>query len=183
MTQPTPLPFGLRDIRVTGYTDATATTLQASGVDFPNARTLTFAETEEFEELRGDDQVVASHGSGPGVEWELEGGGLPFEAIAVMYGNTVQETGVAPNRVKTMDKTVDQVRPYFQIEGQSISDNGGDVHGIIYRAKATGNLAGEFADGAFFLTGASGIGLPSLMAASLKRVYRFVQNETVTAIP
>ena len=59
-----PLPFGLRDIKVTPYTDATATAL-GSSVDFPNARTLNFTETEEFEELRGDDRLVASHGAGP----------------------------------------------------------------------------------------------------------------------
>lgn len=183
MTQPTPLPFGIRDIKLTGYTDATATVLSGSSVDLPNARTLTFAETEDFEELRGDDRVVASHGNGPGVEWELESGGVPFEAIALMYGATLAETGIAPNRIKTLHKTVLQQRPYFKIEGQSISDNGGDVHAIIYRAKCTDNLTGEFTDGAFFLAGASGVGLPSLVAATLDRVWSFIQNETATAIP
>lgn len=177
-----PLPFGIRDIRLTPYTDATATTL-GSGVDLPNARTLSFAEVEEFEELRGDDRLVASHGSGPQVEWELEGGGISFEAGASMYGGTVVTTGVTPNQIKKWTKKVTDVRPYFKIEGQSISDSGGDVHCVIYRAKATDNLEGEMADGQFFLTGASGVGLASLVVADLDKVWDFVQNETVTPIP
>lgn len=176
-----PLPFGLREIKLTPYTDASATTL-GTAVKLPNARTLSFAEAEEFEELRGDDRLVASHGSGPGVEWELEGGGVSFEAGAVMYGGAVTTTGVSPNQVKKWRKKVTDVRPYFKIEGQSISDSGGDVHCVIYRAKATDNLSGEFGDGQFFLTGASGIGMPSLVVSDLDYVWDFVQNETATAI-
>ena len=176
-----PLPFGLRDVKLTPYTTAAATTL-GTAVDLPYGRTLSFAEAEEFEELRGDDKLVATHGAGPNVEWELEGGGVALEAVAVMYGGTVSTTGSTPNQIKKLRKKVTDVRPYFKIEGQMISDSGGDVHVIIYRAKATGNLSGEFADGAFFLTGASGVGLPSLVVADLDYVWDLVQNETATAI-
>lgn len=178
-----PLPFGLRDIKLTPYTDMTATVLAGSSVDLPNARTLSFAEVEEFEDLRGDDSLVASHGSGPNVEWELEGGGVSFEAVAVMYGGAVSTTGVAPNQIKTLRKLVTDQRPYFRIEGQAISDSGGDLHCLIYRAKATDNLSGEFGDGQFFLTGAAGKGFKNLVAGQTDRVWDFVQNETAVAIP
>lgn len=178
-----PLPFGLRDVKLTPYTDNTATVLSGASVDLPNARTLSFAEAEAFEELRGDDRLVASHGSGPQVEWSLEGGGVSFEAVKTMYGGTITETGVTPNQVKTLRKLVTDVRPYFRIEGQVISDSGGDLHAVIYRAKATDNLSGEFADGSFFLTGASGVGMSSLVPATLDRVWDFVQNETAVATP
>lgn len=176
-----PLPYGLRDVKLTPYTTPAATTL-GTAVDLPNARTLSFTEAEEFNELRGDDRLVASHGSGPNVEWELEGGGISFEAVRVMYGGTIEETGVTPNQVKKYYKKVTDERPYFKIEGQIISDSGGDLHAVIYRAKATDQLTGTFGDGEFFLTGASGTGFPSLMAGSLDRVWEFVQNETATAI-
>jgi hypothetical protein len=175
----TTLPFGLRDIRLTPYTDLTATILGTS-LDLPNARTLTFAEVEDFQELRGDDSVVATHGNGPGVEWELEGGGVSLEAVATMYGGTVATTGVTPNQIKSLTKKITDQRPYFKIEGQSISDNGGDFHQVIYRAKATDNLTGEQADGDWFLTGASGIGMKSLVIADLDKVWAWVQNETIT---
>lgn len=178
-----PLPFGLRDVKLTPYTDATATVLAGTSVDLPNSRTLTFAEAEDFEDLRGDDRLVASHGSGPQVEWELEGGGVSFEAVRTMYGGTITETGTTPTQVKTLRKLVTDVRPYFRAQGQSISDSGGDVWIVIYRCKATDNLTGEFGDGQFFLTGASGVGLASLVASELDRVWDFVQHETATAIP
>jgi hypothetical protein len=177
------LPFGLRDIKITPYTDATATVLAGASIDFPNARTLTFAEAEDFEDLRGDDSLIASHGSGPNVEWELEGGGVSFEAVAAMYGGTVLNSGVTPNQIKTLRKLRTDVRPYFRIEGQSISDSGGDLHIVIYRAKATDNLTGELGDGQFFLTGASGKGFYNLVAGQPDRVWDFVQNETAVAIP
>jgi len=178
-----PLPFGLRDVKITPYTDATATVLAGSSIDLPNSRTLSFAEVEEFEDLRGDDSLVASHGSGPNVEWELEGGGVSFEVGAAMYGGTVSTTGSTPNQIKTWRKLVTDVRPYFKAEGQAISDSGGDFHIVIYRCKATDNLSGELGDGQFFLYGASGKGFKSLVPATLDRVWDFVQNETAVAIP
>lgn len=178
-----PLPFGLRDLKLTPFTDLTATVYAGASIDLPNVRTLSFAEAEEFEELRGDDSLVATHGSGPNVEWELEAGGVSLEAVAAMYGGTVATTGTTPNQVKSLKKAVTQVRPYFKIEGQSISDSGGDLHCIIYRAKATDNLSGEFTDGSFFLTGASGTGLKSLVSADIDLVWAWVQNETAVSIP
>lgn len=176
-----PLPYGLRDVKITPYTDASATVL-GSPVDLPYGRTLSFAAVEEFQDLRGDDKLIATHGSGEQVEWELESGGVSFEAVAAMYGGTVGTTGVTPNQIKTLEKSVTQQRPYFKIEGQVISDSGGDMHCVIYKAKATGNLEGEFTDGEFFLTSASGLGLPSTVVADLDKVWKFVQNETATAI-
>lgn len=181
-----PLPFGLRQVALTPYTDAAATTLGTS-VYLPNPRTLSFAEVEEFEDLRGGDRLVTSHGNGGEVEWELEGGGTSFEAVAVMYGGIVNTTGVTPNQVKTLTKYVGTTfaqsqRPSFRITGRSISDSGGDFWCIIYRAKATDNLEGEMSDGSFFLTGASGKGYASNEASTLNRIWQWVQNETETAI-
>lgn len=177
-----PTPYGLRDVRLTPYTDFTCTVLGV-GVDLPYGRSLSFVETEEFSDLRGDDKLVATKGAGPNVEWELESGGVSFEAVAVMYGGTVSTTGITPNQIKKLRKKVTDQRPYFKIEGQAISDSGGDLHIVIYRARATDNLEGELGDGEFFLTGASGKGLPSLVVADLDYVWDFVQNETATPIP
>ncbi len=178
-----PLPFGLRDVKITPYTTAAATVLAASSIDLPNGRTFAFVEAEDFTELRGDDRLVASHGAGPNVEWNLEGGGISFEAVQAMYGGTIVETGVTPNQVKKLRKKVTDQRPYFKVEGQSISDSGGDFHIVVWRCKSSDNLEGTMADGEFMLTAASGKGLPSLLASDLDYVWDFVQNETATAIP
>lgn len=177
-----PLPYGLRDVKIQKLSDD-GTALVGGQIDLPYARTFSFAETEEFEELRGDDTQVATHGAGPIVEWELESGGISFEAMSAMYGGTVTTTGVTPNLRKRWRKLTTDIRPYFRVEGQSISDSGGDVHGIVYRCKATDNMEGEFSDGSFFLSSGSGQGMGNLIAgADLDSLYDFVQNETVTAI-
>lgn len=174
------LPFGLRDVKLTplgagGDTPGTA-------VDLPVSRTLSFSEDEDFEDLRGDDTLVASHGSGPTVSWDLESGGISLEAYAVMAGGTVTSSGVSPNAKKTYSKAITDQRPYFKIEGQSINDNGGDFHAVIYRAKATESLEGELSDGSFWLSSASGKGYGSLEAVPIGKVYDFVHNETAVAI-
>lgn len=169
------LPFGLRDVKLRPLTGETA----GASVDLPNSRTFSFTESEAFEELRGDDGLVALHGSGPTVSWDLEGGGTSFEAIKTMFGGTIIETGTTPNQIKTLRKLGTDQRPYFQVEGQAISDSGGDFHIVVYRCKADGDLSGTMADGSFMLTGASGRGLPR---ASDSRAWDFVQNESATAI-
>lgn len=173
----TPLPFGLRDVQIKPMPAGSET--PGTSVDFPNARTFSFSDTGDSEELRGDDGVVAVHDLGSGVDWELEGGGMSLEAIKAMYGGTITETGTTPDQSKTYDKSDIDVRPYFQLEGQAISDTGGDFHVVIYKAKATGDLSGELSDGSYLLTGASGRGIGR---SSDRKLYSFVQNETATDI-
>jgi hypothetical protein len=177
-----PLPFGLRDVKIQKLSDDGTATVGGQ-IDLPYARTFNFKDTEEFEELRGDDTLAAVHGAGPVVAWELESGGLPFEAMAAMYGGTVTTSGVTPNLVKRWRKLSTDTRPYFRVTGQSISDSGGDVWGIVYRCKATDDMEGEFGDGQFFLSSGSGQGLGNLIAGpDLGVTYDFLQHETITAI-
>lgn len=172
-----PLPFGLRDVKVA--TLNAGTEAPGTSVDFPNARTFSFSETSDSEELRGDDGIIAVHDLGSGVDWELEGGGYSFESIALMYGGTVTSTGVTPAQKKTYVKLDNDARPYFQVEGQAISDSGGDFHIVLHKAKATGELSGEMADGSFWLTGASG---RAIGRTTDRKLYSIIQNETTTAI-
>lgn len=172
----TALPYGIRDLKVTPINaDGTLGT----GVDLPNIRSLAFTEAEDFEELRGDDSLVAVRGNGPVVEWEMEAGGISFDAYKVLAGGTVTVTGVTPNQIRTHNKKGTDARPYFQIEGQAISDSGGDIHVVIFKAKVTDNLEGTFEEGTFWMTGASGQALPR---ASDNALYEFRQHESQTAI-
>lgn len=177
-----PLPYGLRDLRVTPYTTDAAITL-GTGVDLPYARTLSFSAAEEFEELRGDDKVITTRGQGEAVDWELETGGYSFEAVKVMYGGTITETGTTPAQKKQLVKKVTDARPFFKIEGQAISDSGGDFHVELLKCRSTGELEGELGDGAFWLTAASGVAIPSTVVADVDTIYKITQNETAIAIP
>lgn len=167
------LPFGLRQVKLTPLKDDG--TLDTANAQFlPASRTFSFSETEEFEELQGDDRIVASHGGGPTVEWELEGGGISFAVWKILAGGTVTESGTTPATSRKFTKKTSDSRPYFQVEGRAISDNGGDFHATVFRCKADGDLEGELANGSFFLTTASGKGYGN---ESTEELYEFVQNE------
>lgn len=172
----TSLPYGLRDVKLTPI-DAAGDL--GTAVDLPNSRTFSFEENEDFEELRGDDRVVATRGKGSSVGWELEGGGISLEAYAVLNGGEVVLTGTTPAQANTYTKLTTDAKPRFQVEGQAISESGGDFHVVLPNCKASEGVSGELADGAFWLTGASGtaIGDPTTDV-----LYEFVQNETAVAI-
>jgi hypothetical protein len=181
MTAPTALPYGMRDLKITPYSDAAGSVLGSEVIDLPNMQTFTFSETEEFQELRGDDRVVAIRGSGATLEWELEAGGYKLRVWEVMTGGTVTQTGIAPNRKWRLDKRSSDARGYFLIEGQVISDSGGDFHAVVYRCRCNESIEGEFSDGEFFITNASGQGLPILDDVN-DLLYSIEINETATAI-
>lgn len=175
------LPFGLRDVKLRPIDPATGTL--GTAVDLPASRTFSFTETEDFETLTGDDTTVGSHGSGPVVEWELEGGGISLEVWKTLSGGTVTTSGVTPAAKKTFTKLVSESRPYFQVEGQAISDSGGDFHTVVYRCKADGDLEANMENGSFMLTAASGHGFGDTVGASpTNKLYDFVHNETAIAI-
>jgi hypothetical protein len=182
------LPYGLRDIKLVQYPTLDATAFGATAVDLPVARTMSFNDTEEYTDLRGDDALQTSHGQGSQVEWEIESGGISFAAHAIIAGGTVVETGVAPNQVKRFRKKSTDQRPFFTAMGQAISDNGGDFKPVIWRARSTGNVEGELADGEFLIPSVSGTGFPCKVSGMvggleiLDSVYDFVQSETIANI-
>lgn len=174
-------PFGLRDVKITPFTNENT---EAAGalIDLPAARTMTFTDAESFTQLRGDDGVVRTRGSGPTGAWELEGGGYKPEVIKTIFGHTLTETGTTPSQIKKLRRHKDDVRPYFKAEGQAMSDSGGDVHVVLFRCRATSDFEGSFKDGEWFITGASGEMFPSLAVGTLGALYDIIQNETATAI-
>lgn len=183
MTLPISLPYGLRDVKLRPYTDLSATVLGAAYVDLPYAQTFTFRDTEEYTDLRGDDKLVTSHGQGSQVNWSLASGGISLEAYAAIAGGTVNTTGVTPNIVKTYKKNITNQRPFFRVYGQSISDSGGDMWGVVYLCRATGEIGGDFADGGFFITQCQGLGFANRVNdATLDDLYDFIQHESITAI-
>lgn len=182
------LPYGLRDVKLIPYPTLAADTFGSTLIDLPVARTYSFNETEEFEDLRGDDQLQTSHGQGAQVEWELESGGMSFAAYCAIAGGQVVESGISPNQVKRYRKKVTDQRPFFTLVGQSISDSGGDFQGLVWRARATDDLEHELADGQFLTPGASGTGFPCKVSGIvgglevLDSVYDFIQRETIGVI-
>lgn len=146
------LPFGLRDVKITPFVGELGV---GTPIDLPVGRTVTFRETEDLELLKSDDRNVAMEGTGPMVEWEVEAGGISFEAWQVLTGASLV-TGAGFRELVKLDT---DVRPYFVIEGQSINDDGSDLHVIIRRCKVSGSVEGTFTEGGFFLTRCEGLGI------------------------
>lgn len=172
------LPFGLRQVKLVPLDNAGAE-VEDDAVFLPASRTFGFTETEEFAQLEGDDKVVASHGAGPTVDWSLEGGGISLDVWKVLSGGTITTTGTTPSAVRKFTKKTSDQRPYFNVYGRAISDNGGDFHMVVYRCKADGDLEAEMSNGEFQLTSASGKGYGDLGSEEL---YDFIHNETATPL-
>ena len=175
------LPYGVRDIKLTQYTDAVGTTLSETSVDLPYIQTLNFTEAEEFQELRGDDMLVTTRGRGSQVNWSLEAGGLSAYAWAVLTGGSVVETGITPDRVTELKKKATTSRPFFRIDGRVISDSGGDVLVRIYRCRATGDVQANFQGGEFTTSQVSGVGLP-LLDDDNDLIYSIFRRETTASL-
>lgn len=178
---PDALPYGLRQLMLTPYTDAQGTVLGSTSYPLPVAMTLGFSETEQFDELRGDDVLVAVHGRGAQVDWSLEAGGMSITCWAIISGASVVEEGVAPNRRTRLLKSADDLRPYFRIDGRAISDSGGNLATRIYRAKANGRLQADHRGGAFATSRVDGVGLP-MVGDGGRWLYEFIRNENDVAL-
>jgi hypothetical protein len=173
-----PLPFGLRKI-VLFPLDSAGVRIVGGSVALPASRTLSFSEAVDSEDLEAEDGLYASHQGNLHTEWELEGGGVSLAVVRALVGGTITASGTTPNQRNTFTKLKTDERPYFDIEGQVISDSGGDFHAVIYRCKSDESLEVEFDQGSFSMTSTSGKGFGDLVSAKL---YDFVQNETTTAI-
>ena len=166
-------PFGLRDIKVAniGFT---------TQVDLPAARMMTFKERLTSGELRGDDSTLAVVAITDAVEWELENGGIPLAAWAIMTGHTAAETGTTPNAVTTYTIEAGQNYPYFRIYGKAVGENAtDDTHVLLYKCKCTGAIEGSFQDGEFWITKCSGIAVDD----GTNGIADIIQNETAEDLP
>ena len=166
-----PIPFGARNVKIYPLAGEAVGT----GVNLPYLRTLSFSETESYVDLRGDDALKFVHGVGPTVSWDIEAGGVCLEAVKALFGGTITETTANSIGTKVYAKKIDDIRPYVTLEGQAISDTGGDFHVKIYRARATGEFTGKMADSAFWMSATKGMGLGRLTDGKL---YDFIQNDT-----
>jgi hypothetical protein len=164
-------PFGMRQITLVPLPSGTAVVL-------PSAQELKFAEQLTSGELRGDDAIQAIAATTSAVEWELTAGGLSFDAIKVMTGRTIATSGTTPNQKNTILARAGDTYPYFKIYGKVVNDDGSDIHCLIYKAKLTDGLEGEWKDGEFFIQSASGIAVDNGT-----KLYELIHNESATTVP
>jgi len=164
-------PFGLRDVKVTNI----AGTVQA---DLPAAQTLQLTVRLTTGELKGDDSLAAVVSFVEAGEWNLAAGGIDLDALAIITGQAVSESGTTPTEKTTLNLAAGDQMPYFKIYGRSMGDGTDDIHVKLYKCKVTGNIEGSFQNGQFFITNLSGVAVDGGAG-----VMDIVQNETATTLP
>jgi hypothetical protein len=172
------LPYGLRDIKVATLDN---TGVKGTLVDLPAAQTLEFQEETASQVLRGDDTTIAQRVTIDNVSWTLDSGGISFEAYTVIAGGAVSSTGTTPAVVKKWRRMGTDSYPDFFLEGQSMSESGGDNHIVFHRSKAT-QISGTHQDQEFWISHAEGNAIATLTAANLGAVWDMIANETAATI-
>jgi hypothetical protein len=154
-------PYGLHRIWITPYTDTDGSILGDTSYRLPLARTFAFTENEDNDTLDGDDKAsVAVQGKGATVSGTLEGGGLDLTTFAIITGATLTESGVGPTLKRSTLKKGSDSRPYFKVEGQVISNGGGDNIITVFRCKANGKIQADSKYGAFMVPSIDVMGTP-----------------------
>ena len=165
-------PFGLNNVKLYPLPSG-------AGVALPVDRVLKFKERVQSGELKGSGKIASVSTISEAVEWELEGGGISLEAYALMTGRTVVSSGTTPTAQTKLTGHAALAFPYFMIKGQTLGDGIDDIHCIIYKAKLTDGLSGDFQDGQYMMTSVKGIGVDD----TTNGIYDFIQHETATALP
>jgi hypothetical protein len=101
--------------------------------------------------------------------------------MVVIAGGAITSTGTTPAVKKVWRRMGTDAYPDFFLEGQALSESGGDNHTVIHRAKAN-TISGTHADGEFWVSHAEGTGIATLTAANVGAVWDMVANETTIAI-
>lgn len=161
MGNPDTKPYGLNRVWLTPYTDTDGTILSDTSYRLPLAQTFAFAETEDFDTLDGDDKAaVAIQGKGATVDASLEAGGLDLMCFSIVTGGQLIESGVEPNVKRTVRKKGSDQRGYFRVEGQVISNGGGDNVARVFRCKANGKISADMKYGTFMVPSIDVMGTP-----------------------
>lgn len=163
---------GLRDLKVAPYPTGNA-------VDVGAAIEATIEDRVDYGELKGDDAIQEVASAVEAATLKLTAGGITPEAIAVITGRSVVESGTTPNRQKVFSATADRF-PYFRLFGKALGPTDDDAHIIVYHAKLTKSPAISMRNGEFIMTEAEGICTPDPTTGT---IYDYIAHETATDLP
>lgn len=165
-------PFGLEDVKVTNMDG----TLQA---DLPAGQVLSFVPRLVSGEMMGDNSLVSVIAFIIGGDWNLESGGIPLSALAIMTGEAATLDGVSPSQTMTMTFSAGDVMPYFKIYGKTIGDETDDVHVKMFKCKITTPPEGQLSGENFYIQKCGGVFIDDGTNGAID----IVQNETATDLP
>ncbi len=112
---------------------------------------------------------------------EFSGGGVEFDVLTIVNGESTVSSGSTPNIQETMEQRVGLDLPEFGIVGRALGEDGGDIHVGFYRVKLDKPAAWELRQNEFVLSEFTGKAMRESLG-SVNKIGRYRQHETVTAL-
>lgn len=129
--------FGTQQIRIAKLlTDpAGGSATYGASVQLVGAKEFQLTGTINLKQLRGDNQLLAVDGTPGDLVLKIKHAKLNIDALAILEGGTVTDSGVSPNQVTTYDYFGGTNLTQFKLECQNVAVDtpGGDLHFILWK--------------------------------------------------
>jgi hypothetical protein len=177
--------YGVKDAKIAKLTadPAGGSPTYATSIDVPGIKRIGIGGSMNNKELRGDNQLLDSNSVMTALTAQIEHAKLNLDAMAVMEGSTVTDSGTTPNQLATLSLTGAQTPNYFKVEAQVVSVDAGiaDGHLILWKCILTDPLTGgAIAEEDYSLPTFAVKAIPLLSNNKWRDI---VLYETATAIP
>ncbi len=171
--------LGINDAKIFPITVDDSTTLTyGTAVDVPGITSLKLTPTFVEKQLKGDESVIDTYAKLEQIDWSIEHGVISLDALAIMIGGKVTESGETPSQTQTFTLTKDDLPQYFKLEAKCDYADVGDAHFVLYKCKCTSfdyTLQGE----EYATISASGKAIPTMKGGKVKDI---IFNETAADI-
>ncbi len=132
--------FGVDDAKLFPVTEDSETKFTCgAGIDLPGVRQISLTYEIEEKSLTGDEKVLEVSNKIKSVTFNMEYAKLSLEVLAQLTGGTYSTSGEDDTAVGSFTFGGGDLPSYFQLKAQILdtSNDGGDIHFCIYKAKAT----------------------------------------------
>lgn len=111
---------------------------QSSGYQLVGVKDMTVTTTMKTVDLRGDNTYLDTDSVLEALEFDVDVAKVNLDAMAIMLGGTVVDSGTTPNQVSTWSLPTQPTFNYFKLEARcfSMDTPGGDIHIVCNKAKA-----------------------------------------------
>jgi hypothetical protein len=132
--------FGVDDAKLFPITEDSIEKFScADGIDLPGVRQISLTYEIEEKSLTGDEKVLDVSNKIKSITFNIEYAKLSLEVLAQLTGGTYTTASTDDEEIGTFSFGGGDLPNYFQLKAQILdtSNDGGDVHFCIYKAKAT----------------------------------------------
>lgn len=156
----------------------------AAAVDVPGIKTVAIGGDITTAQLRGDNSLLDQAATVGGLTVSVEHAKMSLDAIAVLLGGSVADSGTTPNMKSTWDLTGTSTPAYFKLEAKTPSNGsdfiGGSVNITLHKLMLSSFPSLGFAEEDYQTVSFDAVGMP-LLATGVKAL-TLAFNETDAAL-